>query len=1066
MKKWMMTYVLVAGMVPGLLHAQIVTNIWLGISDTSASTGANWSANRVPVASDHIVLDERSGNAPLVWDATPANGLTQTVASWTQTNYTGSVQFDTTYDAAGFPLFTVGGDAHVMSGAWTHRQNDKTDTYRLAVHARGHFVLGRNASVSLSGKGRRKSGYGYYGAAGGSAHAGEATLRNAPFLNHKSYGAVTRPTHLGSGNDHSTAYTGAGAVVLTVDGVLTLDGTLNANGVNTGYGSGGTSGGSVWITAASMTGSGIITSNGGNDGGGTYGNASGGRIALYVTDPEQEVPATLLANMSNWGVKGNGNATPGAAGTTYLQNGGVATGCGLVLVDSPVQSRDPLYTHLPAHDPASREALDNTAWTLKRKARLKILEDAEIRSLTLEGAQTLLNLNDCILVVSGVVEINGTVLPPGVYTAQDHAQIEGAGHLSVAGMAVLDNGLLDLDASENTVTMSVDVRFEGLAPATLYLCYGTTNGGTSLDAWDVVEAVASPLASGVHSATILIPGPLFYYRFAASNETGVVWAPEPLPVRMVSVNASASAPLASKSPFSPGMVTFTIPAPVDEELTLFYAVSGTAIAGLDTAVEVDYAALSGHVTLPAGQMSVNVEITPAGRWRLYNTDVTVTLKAGAYVIGASPNATVLIKGTPVPPQYNAWLGGLQTDTTSWSKGALPSADDHVLLSGWAMAQELNWNGLTNKLAAYTQTEAFRGGVVKLNTTFPDVDSAQAWLDVPGDVVINGGTLSVLAQSGASARQFRLAVKAGGDMLIGANGVVSATTKGYLARSGPGWLNNTAPAAHAGIPSSSGVVNAKTYGSFAHPDEPGSGSDRYAGGGMVCLEVQGSLVVNGVICAGGGDESSNSGGGGSGGSILIHANEITGSGALSATGGTDGHSGNGAGGRIAVVANEIGDSIYNAMSALGGTAASSYRAVGAAGTIYTKRPGEETGTLVIRSQSSPSGGGAQPVTHLPAMSGFGDDLGTLRKTSLALESFARAELTQNVYVDNVTLRASNASLLLNGHTLTTWQYTRPDGTVFKKAGTYTEVDGAEHFPGVVFGGGSVTIQYGGTLWLIK
>ncbi len=75
-------------------------NAWISNTAGNASDPANWSQGRVPVATDDIFLGAY-GRGNMTWDATPENGLAMTVASWTQSNYPGTVQFNTTYSEAG-----------------------------------------------------------------------------------------------------------------------------------------------------------------------------------------------------------------------------------------------------------------------------------------------------------------------------------------------------------------------------------------------------------------------------------------------------------------------------------------------------------------------------------------------------------------------------------------------------------------------------------------------------------------------------------------------------------------------------------------------------------------------------------------------------------------------------------------------------------------------------------------------------------------------------------------------------------------------------------------------------
>ncbi|HXT13669.1 MAG TPA: hypothetical protein VN873_19120, partial [Candidatus Angelobacter sp.] len=104
------------------------------------------------------------------------------------------------------------------------------------------------------------------GSGGGYGGAGGASLFGAP--GGAAFGFSNAPTSLGSQGGISPQLPGfsqgGGAVQLTINGALTVNGLISANG-NDGFiaGSGGGSGGSIWITSGSLLGEGAITANGG-----------------------------------------------------------------------------------------------------------------------------------------------------------------------------------------------------------------------------------------------------------------------------------------------------------------------------------------------------------------------------------------------------------------------------------------------------------------------------------------------------------------------------------------------------------------------------------------------------------------------------------------------------------------------------------------------------------------------------------------------------------------------------------------------------------------------------------
>lgn len=93
------------------------------------------------------------------------------------------------------------------------------------------------------------------------------------------YGSVLAPTALGSGGGSTYAGPGGGAIKLDVSGTVTIDGTLSAVGHGCKM-SGAGSGGSLWIMANTIAGSGLINASGGDDYWGTGYSGGGGRIRL------------------------------------------------------------------------------------------------------------------------------------------------------------------------------------------------------------------------------------------------------------------------------------------------------------------------------------------------------------------------------------------------------------------------------------------------------------------------------------------------------------------------------------------------------------------------------------------------------------------------------------------------------------------------------------------------------------------------------------------------------------------------------------------------------------------
>ncbi|MFB6116577.1 MAG: helicase HerA-like domain-containing protein [Candidatus Nanosalina sp.] len=140
--------------------------------------------------------------------------------------------------------------------------------------------------VSSNGRGYSAgSGPGAGGANSGAGHGGLG--QNNPG---SMYGTELRPTNLGSG----ATGPGGGAIQILADQQIINDGEVTADGQNGG------SGGSIWTSSTSLTGSGVFTADGGS---GSY-DGAGGRIHLDTESPKTDWNGNVYT-------RSGGNAGPG-----------------------------------------------------------------------------------------------------------------------------------------------------------------------------------------------------------------------------------------------------------------------------------------------------------------------------------------------------------------------------------------------------------------------------------------------------------------------------------------------------------------------------------------------------------------------------------------------------------------------------------------------------------------------------------------------------------------------------------------------------------------------------------
>ncbi len=452
--------------------------------------------------------------------------------------------------------------------------------------------------------------------------------------------------------------------------------------------------------------------------------------------------------------------------------------------------------------------------------------------------------------------------------------------------------------------------------------------------------------------------------------------------------------------------------------------------------------------------------------------VGVTLLSGAYALGTPAQATVTIVDLIVPTSgTNVWGGaGNASDPSNWSLGHVPTASEHVFLSDVSvsnMVWDIGLGGPSAHVAGWMQTEDYTGTVF-LTAPF---DAADPVLVVDGDVALEGG---VWSHSGsASSETGKLYVRVDGDMEVVSS--INVQNRGFMPKKGPGYVRGGSSHAGEGAVSCS-LTN--TYGSVFEPLRWGSGGEKgsYGGGGIIHLEVAGTLTVTGSISANGNGLYNNDGAG-AGGSVLLRVGALLGTGSISADGGDDAWGGNGGGGRVAIY-------LQNAdatRAQFGGTVTadgkSGRKEVGngsyesGCGTVYwqTAQDADGSGTVFVHNpyllnkEST-----VRRSCHLPSALGPEE---SYRKSNWVIQENAYLKLMADVNVNSLVIESSGtdnaaAKLNLNGRTMKT-KTLNVLGTNYPP-GTYRPADIAE---GRVFddsenGGGLVVVLPRFTLLLFR
>ena len=436
---------------------------------------------------------------------------------------------------------------------------------------------------------------------------------------------------------------------------------------------------------------------------------------------------------------------------------------------------------------------------------------------------------------------------------------------------------------------------------------------------------------------------------------------------------------------------------------------------------------------------------------------------------------------------NVWLGTVSTLASApanWSKGVVPGASDAVYVVKEKAIHDLEWNIADATVASWKQ-------IGDVSVTFQCTPSNL--LSIAGNATLDGGTWTHTGPAANPSTMINVSV--GGNLAVGVDASIQAGTAGggqhYRSRGfeggfGPGFKRDAGGsyAGDGGHPSN--TVSFVSYGSILDPLSYGSGgwgdSELYAGGGIVKLAVGGTLTVNGTICSRGFgwplDQENTIGGAGSGGSVNITAGALAGTGSIDANGGNNGLLGPGSGGRVKVAltgANASFATFDGTISAYGGSMQNEAQAVlhdvspAAAGTVCLVAPGAKPVVLVdnvwrygntpadwrvaAAEDAVPSG------THLPAMQ---DTDRSLIQTRWQLVENGAIRLTADARIDSISFADDKGAqcVYTDGHTLSVKELVVGDKR--KSTGTYR----ASNLPGVIVGSGSIVVEGGHTVILLR
>ena len=273
-------------------------------------------------------------------------------------------------------------------------------------------------------------GYGTHGGRHQAKGKGEDYLCPTNFY-YKGYDSVFAPSLPGCsgwfGNGSSSA---GGALMITVSGHLTLDGTASACGSpatgRADQNNAGGPGGSIDITAGSISGSGLIKANGGSI---SSTQGGGGRIAVKLTSAGADFTLFDKTSIVASGRSYNGNSTSikgtSSAGTVYLQTAADGEKGGTIIIAMSEGNRvagNPNTTEMVSLGYGGDAIADykKVKYVVRDYGRAAVNADMKAASIEIADSNSCLDLEGHTLIVKSA-KVNGVKLAPGRYVAGDAA---------------------------------------------------------------------------------------------------------------------------------------------------------------------------------------------------------------------------------------------------------------------------------------------------------------------------------------------------------------------------------------------------------------------------------------------------------------------------------------------------------------------------------------------------------------------------------------------------------------------------------------------------------------------
>ena len=270
-------------------------------------------------------------------------------------------------------------------GLVTHlKNNNDTETYKLEIDIPGNLTVDAGGKIDVTADGYAKlqgpgaPSYTY----NGPAHGGGGGWFNGGTANDaQTYGSILAPTNAGSGpgsGGHAEA-DGGGVIRLAIGGATTVNGEVLADGGSPSGGYCGGAGGSIYLTSATLAGSGTIRAGGGEYSGGSHtGSGGGGRVAVVLTSGSSFGTVDISARGGTIGSSG-----ASGPGTVYLESALAGSGAGRVVIDCKGEDNDRAAT-LPAQlDPNTNELASTVLVVTNTGTKLTLVSDVTLANVLL-----------------------------------------------------------------------------------------------------------------------------------------------------------------------------------------------------------------------------------------------------------------------------------------------------------------------------------------------------------------------------------------------------------------------------------------------------------------------------------------------------------------------------------------------------------------------------------------------------------------------------------------------------------------------------------------------------------